>query len=262
MSFSDKRDRIWSSYDIKETAQIIQFVFFILMPIACLFGIVANLLVTITVTYKSNEKDLKENQYKYMGLNACSNILILSFQMISLTTECQYNENFGIFCSRIRKFMFFQFYRILFIEYLTHVLNLISNLSYICYSINRLSLIGQEHGKFVTNVSKMKIKKFIKITFGFCLVLPVSKIFTFRPNYFKPEHNYPDFFESNFSEKISALIIVYLAANIIYNLINSVGFMIANLVVDINLLMSMKKVLAEREKNKSRAVQANESQKK
>ena len=167
---------------------------------------------------------------------------------------------YRLFCSSARKSYFSQFYRIIFIEYLTHVISVMSNLSYICYSINRLSLIGQDHGKFVKKVSKMKLKKFFLITFLFCLALPIPKIFTFKPNYFRFDHNYPDFLD--FSDINDALIFLYLSSSILYNLINLIGFIVANLVVDINLLFSMKKVIAERAKNTSRAVQTNENSKK
>ena len=135
-----------------------------------------------------------------------------------------------------------------------------SNLSNIFYSINRLSLIGQEHGEFVTKISKLKVKKFILITFFICLVLPISKSFTYKPNYFRPSHNYPDYIE--LSEVNEALRFIYLSASIFYNLISSIGFIVANLVVDINLLIALKEVISERDENTSRAVQSNENKKK
>lgn len=55
---------------------------------------------------------------------------------------------------------------------------------------------------------------------------------------------------------------VYLTSNILYSLISSLGFILANLVVDINILRTMKQVIAERDKNTSRAIQSNEVQKK
>lgn len=214
------------------------------MPIVCLVGIVANSLVIVTVKHKSNEKELKENQYNYMCLNACCNLLILSFQSISLISQCQSRN--GLFCSSVRRSLFSQFSRIIFVEYLTHVFNVMSNLSYIFYSINRLSLIGQDHGKFVTAVSKMKLKKFILVTFMFCLVLPVSNIFTFIPNYNKPDLDYPDLLEFGFQEIGDTLMFLYLVSNILYNLITSIGFIVVNLIVDLSIFISLKKVIDER----------------
>ena len=237
-----------------------------LMPIICLAGIITNSLVIATVYLKSNEKEMENNQYSYMGLAACCNLLILSFQSFSLINECgfkskyqfeaDYDSGYGLFCSSVRRAAFLQFYKIIFIEYLTHVINIMSNLSFICYSINRLSLVGQEHGKFVTKISELKIKSFFLITFIFCLALPVYKIFSFRPNYFKPDYNYPDYID--YSRISHTLVILYLSASILYNFITSIGFIVANLVVDINLLIAMKKVLAERAKKSIRAVQLNE----
>ena len=208
---------------------------------------------------------MKENQYSYMSLNAFCNLFILAFHSISLISECDsLNSNgtgyHGLFCSSVRKNVFSQFYRIIFIEYLSHVVYVMSNLSYICYSINRLSLIGKEHGKIVTKLSKLKVKKFVLITFLFCLILPLSRVFTFKPNFFRTDHNYPDFL--NFSKLSKGLMLFYLISNILYSLVSSIGFVLANLFVDINILLAVKQVIAEREKNTSRAIQSNEIQKK
>lgn len=237
---------MWSAYDTKEVTQFLQFVFWMLMPIVCLLGIVTNFLVLITVKHKSNQKALKENQYSYMSLNACCNLLMLAFQAIRLTSECQVFN--GVFCSSssVRKSLFVQFYRIIFVEYLTHVLNVMSNLSYIVYSISRLSLVGQDHGKFVTMMSKLRVTRFILVTFLFCFVMPASKIFTFRPNFSTPIYEYPDTFESHLMNTKYSLILLYYASNIAYFLTISLGFIVANLVIDISLLFSLKKVIADR----------------
>lgn len=259
--------KVWGPYDTKEATEIFQLILFSISPIVCLIGIITNTLVIVTLKHKSNKKDFEDNQYRYMNLNSICNLLILVFQSISLTSECQnFNsaliESKGLFCSKVRTSMFSQFYRIIFLEYFTHVLNIMSNLSYICYSINRLSLIGQEHGKFVTKISKLKLKKFILITFMFCFILPTGKIFSFQPNFNNPYNTYPSTIEDSFSEMRNVMIFLYLSSNILYNLINFVGFILANLIVDINLLLSMRNVMAQRAKNSSRAIQSNETTKK
>lgn len=198
-----------------------------------------------------------------MSLNACCNLFILIFQTISITSECQGGS--GLFCSSIRKSLFSQFYRIIFIEYLTHVFNVMSNLSYICYSINRLFLVGKDHSKFVTRMSKLKLKTFLSRTFLLCLILPIAKMFSFLPNFSDPSSEYPYHFESLFSEVHinSILLLIYLILSIIYTWFNFFGFIIGNLVVDINLLLEMRKVIAEKEKKAIiRAIQSNETQKK
>lgn len=244
-NFNNKQtSHIWSAYDTKEVTQFIQFVFWMLMPIVCLLGIVTNSLVLITVKHKSNQKALKENQYSYMSLNACCNLFMLAFQAIRLTSECQVFN--GVFCSSVRKSLFIQFYRIIFVEYLTHVLNVMANLSYIIYSISRLSLVGQDHGKFVTMMSKIRVRRFILMSFLFCLVLPASKIFTFRPNFSTPVYEYPDTFEAHLITTKYSIILLYYASNIAYFLTISFGFIVSNLVIDISLLVSLKKVIADR----------------
>lgn len=182
-----------------------------------------------------------------MSLNACCNLIIFFIQLFSIATTCQRLN--GIFCSRLHKLIVFQFYRIIFVEYVSHVVHVMSNLSYICYSINRLSLIGQKHGKLVTYVSELKLKNFFCKTFLFCLFLPISKMFRFLPNFDNPLNSYPDTFDSKFKVFSFPIILSYVILSIIYNLINSLGFIVINLVVDISILITMKNVMEKQEKD-------------
>lgn len=247
---------IWEPIETNTLMGTIKLLFLFITPVICIIGLVTNSLVIIIVNHKLNKKELEENQYKFMSVNACCNALILFIQSFDLISECQkvmldYSETLdGFFCSNARRALFTQFYRIIFLEYLTHVLNIMSNLSYISYSINRLSLIGQEHGKFVTDMSKITLRNYFLKTIFFCLALPVSKIFTFKPNFMWPEMDYPLLFEYRISELKNSLLFLYYISSIIYNLINTFGFTIINLVVDINILFAMKKVIAERHKKK------------
>ena len=255
----------WTDDETRQLTGLIKFLLLILMPFVCLIGIFTNSLIIATVHFKANKKAMEENQYSYMSLNACCNIIILSFQAISLISQCDFKirgnfNGINLFCSSVRKALFSQFYKIIFAEYLSHVVYIMSNISYICYSINRLSLVGLEHGEFVKKISKLKVKKCILITFLFCLVLPVSKIFNFKPNYFDPYKNYPDYIE--LASINNSLVLLYLTSSILYNLINSLGFIVANLVVDINLFRAMRSVFEDRAKNTSRVIQSNELRKK
>ena len=94
----------------------------------------------------------------------------------------------------------------------------------------------------------------------FCLALPVSKIFNYKPNYYLPIKNYPDYIKLDRID--NALVFLYLTSNILYNLFCSIGIIIANLVVDINMLLAMKQVIAERAKNTCRAEKLKHASKK
>jgi hypothetical protein len=62
-------------------------------------------------------------------------------------------------------------------------LRFVSNFTTLGYALSRLALIGQEHGKFVTNVSKeTKMKKLFGITALICVILSLVKYFKYTVN--------------------------------------------------------------------------------
>ena len=224
----------------------ILFIILVFVPFVCLLGIITNLLIIFTISYKPNRKSLKENQYKYMRLNAVFNIFILVIESVSLISEC-YNYNLGMFCSQIRTSMFVQYFKIIFSEYVSNGLRLAANFSYVIFSLNRLSLIGREHGKLVTKASKLKIKDFFLGLFGPCLLLPVVKVFRFFPNSMKPYLDYPISIEHYFYDIRFTLAFVFLSFNLLYDFINYTLFLIVNFITDVYLAVQMKQTVAEKE---------------
>jgi len=103
----------------------VDFILIIISPLACVLGIASNVVVIFLVCHKPNCKELKENHYKYMALYSASNIIFLLIQPITLISECQSFE--GLFCSQVRKFAFSQYFKIIFGEYFSNFLRLISN---------------------------------------------------------------------------------------------------------------------------------------
>lgn len=239
-----------SLFDAAEKWQLFDFLLIIMMPIICLFGIITNILVVYVVGYKSSEKELTKKHYKYMRLNSIINILILVIEPFSLITECQ-GFIIGYFCSPARFLLFFQFFKIIFLEYISNVLRMLSNFSYFGFAINRLSLIGKDHGKFVKNMSELKVRNFLGIVIGPCLALTVIKIFHSWPNSYDPTYDYP-FTSVNFYVRLSdALIFVLLSFEFLFNLVNYFVFIVVNLVLDILLAVRMKRTLDEKNENKN-----------
>ena len=199
---------------MKQRSYLIHFILIIILPIVCLLGIVSNSLVIYTVTHKSNQKDLKENQYKYMRLNAIFNILILIIEPLTLISEC--NDYNSLFCSRIRFWKFSQFFKIIFGEYFSNVFRLAANFTYVQFALNRLSLIGKDHGKMVTNASKLKVGQFIGRIVIPCLFLPVIKIFRYLPNSYLIDADYPIPIGYYFKYLNRSLMFVYMSFNITF----------------------------------------------
>ena len=181
-----------------------------------------------------------------MSLNALSNSLILLIQAISLMSECQRFN--GIYCSQLTKYPVVQYFKIIFQEYISSFLFLFSNLTYMAFSISRLSLIGKNHSKLTVYVSNLKIGQFLIYVFLPCLALPVVKIFKYIPNFDQPEDEYPHPFVYFFNKFSKGKSFTFLSFNIFFDLINSFGFLVANLIVDILLAIRFKKIIEEKAK--------------
>lgn len=234
-------------YDFKVKIIILGFILIVLIIATCLLGIITNILVIYTITHKKTRKELKHNHYKYMVLNSVISCLIFLIHLFGLLNECQGINT--IYCSSVRKYSFFQFYKIIFEEYLSNSLRLLSNFVYVGFALNRLSLIGKDHGKLVNYVSKLTINQFLYRVIVPCLALPIPKIFRYSPNYYDPDENYPMPFFHTMTEISTALVFVYFAFNILFDVINYVAFLFVNLCVDINLIRTLRKVLDEKFQN-------------
>ena len=248
--------------DLTEKWLAVEFALIILTPVICVFGIVTNSLVVRVVSAKSSQKELENNHYKFMRLNALVNMAILTIEPLSLITECQ-GFIVGFLCSPARFPLFSQYLKIILVEYLSSVLRLLSNFSYVGFAINRLSLVGKEHGKFVTNVSALSVREFLARTIGPCVGLAVVKIFHSYPNSFDPSHEYP-LTSNSFYRRISdTLLYVYFSFEFLFNLVNYFVFLMINFILDIVLAINMKRTLDEKANKKlTIAVQQKAEQKK
>ena len=184
-----------------------------------------------------------------MRLNAIFNILILIIEPLTLISECRdYNS---LFCSSIRFWQFSQFFKIIFGEYFSNVFRLAANFTYVQFALNRLSLIGKDHGKLVTNASKLKVKQYIGRIIIPCFVLPAVKIFRYFPNSYRIEAEYPIPIGYYFKYLSSSLMFVYMSFNILFDILNYVAFLLVNFIIDVNLAIKLKRTLDEKKKNKT-----------
>ena len=105
----------WGKGDYMVLNKKLQSVFKIGQYLIALFGIATNLLVVIIILHKKNKETFKElNHYSYLWINSLFNLLILTITILSWINECFYP--FQVFCPEIRKFVFNQFFKIIFKE--------------------------------------------------------------------------------------------------------------------------------------------------
>ncbi len=144
------------------------FVSIIFNPILCVFG-------TIIGAVKNNEKELKENVYVFMSLNAKFNCAFCLINVFNLMSECIV-EN-GIYCSAIRKLIFVQYFKIIAINYLGSVIKMCSNTTYLFMTLNRYMLIGKEHNRFLERLSNLSMKRVYVILGVSSSILSLVKLF-------------------------------------------------------------------------------------
>ena len=184
-----------------------------------------------------------------MRLNAIFNILILIIDPLTMISECRdYNS---LFCSQIRFWPFSQYFKIIFGEYFSNVFRLAANFTFVQFALNRLSLIGKDHGKLVKNAAELKIRQYLWRIIIPCLFLPVIKIFRYFPNSYRINADYPIPIGYYFKYLNSSLMFVYMSFNITFDILNYIIFLFVNFIIDLNLAIRMKQTIEEKRKNKT-----------
>ena len=252
-----KKSHHYSNKNLNKMNFIIFFMTFhlIITPLICLFGILTNIQIIFVVI--KNRSTLKENQYIYMAVNSGSNIVILMIQIFELINEC--HEPFGLYCSAVYKYKVAQYFKIIFGETISSFFRLLSNFTFLAFSINRLSLIGKQN-KLFEFFSKMKIKIYIGIVIIISAIFSLIKAFRFKINTSNPNEPYPLIFYrmslivGDLDDK--PLFVFLFIMDAIYDFLNYVLFTLINLIFDIVLLVKIRKTLKEKEE-KSKKIHAN-----
>lgn len=218
-----------------------------------LFGIVTNLLVVLVILYKNNAESFKEfKQYSYLWLISAFSIVILSIEMLSWITECFFP--FEVFCPEIRKLVAFQFFKVILVECLIPAFRFMCSFCYVAFALNRISLIGKDHGKIVEFMSKAKVKYYILITLAISLGLSVIKYFKYEINYDELESTFPVSNEWNIliDSYLKSSNLAYFIINSISDLLNYVVFVVVCFILDVCMIVQLRKTLNEKlQKQKS-----------
>ena len=195
-----------------------------------------------------------------MRLNALFNALILTIEPILLISECK--EYKAMFCSTVRFSQFSQYFKIIFGEYFSNLLRLASNLIYVQFALNRLSLIGKKNDKQVVNKSHLTVKQFLGLIIIPCSLLTVVKVFRFLPNTAIVDADYPNSIGYFFKFFDPSIVYVYLSFNALFDMINYVVFLVVNFIIDVKLAIKLKRTIDEKQKNKTILTASNKNVKK
>jgi hypothetical protein len=238
----------WSKNDTKEIVILIEFMIIFIIPLVGLFGLLTNSFIVYVVSLVENKEYLNAKQYSYMRIASIANALVCFISMFTPIYQCQSSD--GIYCSSVYDLVFTQYFRIICVEFISSVLKMLSNFSYLGFLITRSSLIGKNHGKFIQFFSELSIVKFLCVSLILSSLFSIVKIFHYQVNTFDTNLDYPSPFERNYNnifspgfEVKSRLINIF---NAISDLINYILFIVFNLILDIFLIVKLKATLSAR----------------
>ena len=217
----------------------------ILSYIVSLLGIVSNTIVIYIISIKKNSDIFKGiKQYNYLRLVSVYSIMILIIQLLSWMSECA--KTYDAFCPEIRKYVAIQFFKVIFKESLITALRFMSNFAYVAFALNRISLIGKNHGSIVRFFSELNIKTYTIVTSLISIALSVVKGFRYKINYDHSEQSYPIQFEQDIWLKFSWDRDAYVIVNCICDILNYVVFVAIHIGIDIFLVVKLKNTINQK----------------
>jgi hypothetical protein len=243
-------------YQVEFITEFIQnLIIFIGIPFACLIGLFLNYTI-IWIVNKNKEKDLKDQLYQYMSLNAKFNFAYCLIFLLYPINSCIDTLTNGYFCSSIRTAVVTQYYKIVFLVYFGETIKMCANISYILITVNRYMLIGREHNPILERISKWDMKWIVGGSVCFSLLVNVGHLYQFAintgrtyeqspllGNYYFSIDTYPLINSINYSSGIA--VTWYMFG---YFLIDFVLFLSVNTFLEIVLLRKLHWELSEKRK--------------
>ena len=251
----------WDESDFFFLNKKIQIAFKISIYPVSLLGLITNFIVVLVILKKDNNDLFKEcKQYNYLYINSIFCIMISVIELLSWMTECFYP--FEVFCPEIRKLVAIQFFKIIFKECFVTVFRFMCNFTYIAFSLNRISLLGKDHGKIVTFISEVGIKRYIIVTVLISLLLSWMKFFQYEVNYYYPHLSFPMFNQVSITANSNAFKDVFFIFNVISDLSNYFVFVVISIIIDICMVVQLRRILEEKlKKSQSLNQKQNETKK-
>lgn len=240
-----KKD-VWTDSDYRLLNKKLQIAVKISLYLVSFLGLTTHIIIIIVLLKKENSDLFKEyKQFSYLCLNSVFCLMISVIEILSWMTECFYP--FEVFCPEIRKLIAMQFFKIIFKECLVTVFRFMCNFTYVAFALNRISLIGKDHGKVVTFMSDLGIKKYIGATIFISILLSWMKYFNFEVNYNYSHLNYPIPNEYDILQTIATTFShAYFISNSISDLINYLVFVLISFVIDLCMIVQLRRTLEER----------------
>ena len=245
-----KIKEIWDTTDFLILNKKLRIAFKILIYPTAFLGIITNVIIVAVIQLKENSDLFKEfKHFSYLCLNSVFCIMILVIEILSWMNECFYP--YEVFCPEIRKLVAIQFFKIIFKECLVTVFKFMCNFTYVAFALNRISLIGKDHGKIVTFFSELGIKKYIGLSLLISTSLSWVTYFKYYVNYIYnvESADFPFLAENNLFTIISNNFIdAYYIINSISSFVNYFLFVVICAIIDICMVVQLRRTLNEKTK--------------
>ena len=153
----------------------------ILRPVFGLIGLTNNTLILITIRNKEKQKLFKDQMYKFVQINALSNIFYCILISFSLLNTCLCNHANSLFCSPFFKTLWAQYFTVIGQTFLGNVFRTSIYVSYLFFSVSRLIDVGNlKEKKFFAKIQKLNLKLFSFILILFSILLSFFKLFQYK----------------------------------------------------------------------------------
>lgn len=128
-----------------------------------------------------------------MRVNAITNSVLFVSRILSLAFVCDLLN--GIYCSPFYRSIVAQLYQIVVLDFIGGILIYMSSISFIAFTLSRISLIGKDHGKLITSITRISILKFLAVLIPLSILFNIIEVFKHRLNLIYPDNDYPMFFK-------------------------------------------------------------------
>jgi hypothetical protein len=141
-----------------------------------IFKLLMKIINKLKCTIKRHQnKDLKEDFYKFMSLNSKFNCLYCVIFAFFPINSCL-DPRADLFCSSIQATLFAQYYKIVCVALLGESVKMCANISYLLITVNRYMLIGREHSVVLEWISKIEFKSIVLFSLCFSFILNIGHI--------------------------------------------------------------------------------------
>ena len=223
-----------------------------LQTLFCILSLFTNFFTLLVVRKRTIPLD--RPMYRHVYFNSIFNLFFCLFTLISLINICIFPTT--SFCSSIMTKQFSQYFKIYMIYFLANCLRLMSNISYIFFSLSRFFLATSLSNKFSEKFEKLNLKKFYLLLFIICLSFSSFKIFEYRINNsfdIISKQNPFDIYEIAFcvydlyfSKTHLYRCKIFQILNLINNSLNNIVTFILNVLVDVFLLKYIKDIIKKK----------------